>query len=97
MRRFLLSTAFAVAATLASSAAQAFPVAPQPQRPADNVITVRGFCGLGWHRGPYGRCYRNGVPYTPYVYEPYAVYAPPFPAQCWWTGTYYGARRVCAW
>jgi hypothetical protein len=29
----------------------------------DEVIPVRGFCGLGFHRGPYGYCVRNGVPY----------------------------------
>ena len=35
-----------------------------------------GFCGLGFHRGPYGGCVRNGVPYgyvAPVVVPPYAA------------------------
>ena len=96
MRRFLLSTALTVAMTAAGSAAQAFPAPAQLERPAGAIVQVRGLCGLGWHRGPYGGCYRNGALYAPYVYGPYAAYAP-YPARCWWTGGYYGARRVCAW
>ncbi|MGZ3282704.1 MAG: GCG_CRPN prefix-to-repeats domain-containing protein [Xanthobacteraceae bacterium] len=97
MRRFLQSTALAVTITVAGSTAQAFPAPAQIERPTGDIVQVRGFCGLGWHRGPYGGCYRNGALYAPYVYGPYAAYAPPYPARCWWTGAYYGARRVCAW
>lgn len=93
MRKFLLSTAFAVAATMIASTADAFPVPPLSESPTGFVVKVRNGCGPGWHRGPYGACRRNGVPY---FYGPYAVYAPPLPVRCWWVGTAYGARRVCA-
>ena len=55
---------FAVASVI-SFGAQAFPVSPAPaiQVGAPEFTLVRGFCGLGFHRGPYGGCVRNGVPY----------------------------------
>jgi hypothetical protein len=46
-----------------------FPVA------SPDVVPVRGFCGLGRHRGPYGGCVLNGVPYG-YAVAPVIV-APP--------------------
>ena len=56
--------------------AQAFPYSPAPaQVDAREVIQVRGFCGLGRHRGQYGGCVPNGVPYG-YV-APVVVVAPP--------------------
>jgi hypothetical protein len=92
MHRLLLPAALAGAAAIAApAAAQTFPSAPPPS--SNNIIAVRGFCGLGWHRGPYGACYRN---YVPYLYRAY-VYGPRMPAHCWWVRTAYGARRVCAW
>jgi hypothetical protein len=71
-----------------SVGAQAFPSSPaglQVQRPL--ITLIRGFCGLGAHRGPNGYCVRNGVPpgYVgqPVVVAPPAVVAPrlvcPFP------------------
>lgn len=27
-----------------------------------NVVTIAGGCGIGWHRGPFGRCLRNFGP-----------------------------------
>ncbi len=53
---------------------QAFPVLSATEQVlAPDVTLVRGFCGLGFHRGPYGHCVRNG---TSYLYPPPA-YAPP--------------------
>ena len=65
-------------ALIFSSGAQAFPVASAPtQVEASEVIQVRGFCGLGAHRGPYGYCVPNGVVVVPppayYVAPPVAV------------------------
>ena len=70
------------AVSVFSFGAQAFPVSPAPanQVAAPEVTLVRGFCGLGFHRGPYGGCMRNGVPYdyvAPPVYVGPPVYAAP--------------------
>ena len=47
-----------------SSEVQAMPVSPAPAHAVTPLVTpVRGFCGLGFHRGPYGYCVHNGVPY----------------------------------
>jgi hypothetical protein len=57
--------------------AQAFPVAPASVRvTAPEVLQVRDFCGLGFHRDIYGYCVRNGVPYG-YVAPGAVVVAPP--------------------
>jgi hypothetical protein len=53
-----------VAVTTVSFDAQAFSYSSGPaQVVAPEVMQVRGFCGLGRHRGPYGGCVPNGVPY----------------------------------
>ena len=59
------ATILAFGLTLSSFAfeAQAFPIAPA-QATAPEVLQVRGLCGLGFHRGPYGGCVRNGVGYV---------------------------------
>jgi hypothetical protein len=70
--------AFGVAVSIFSFEAQAFLIAPA-QVPAPQVLQVRGFCGLGFHRGPYGYCVRNGVPYgyvAPVVVAPPVVVVP---------------------
>ena len=56
---------------------QAFSVLSMPaETSASDMILVRGFCGLGFHRGPYGGCIRNGtVVAPPVVVAP--RYAPP--------------------
>lgn len=82
-----------VGAVVASGCAQAFPIAPRVQLPANDIIEVRGGCGLGWHRGPWGVCRPNGAIH---VAGPYA-YAPPPYVRCWWRPTPWGPRRVCAW
>jgi len=64
-----------VASTFSFSA-HAFPGPSAPRMPASDVVQVRGFCGLGFHRGPYGGCVPNGVPYgyvAPVVVAPYAA------------------------
>src|SRR5450631_4406753 len=67
---------FAVA-SIFSFGARAFPVSPAPatQVAAPEVTLVRGFCGLGFHRGPYGGCVRHGVLYG-YVAPPVYVGPP---------------------
>ena len=57
----------------------AFPVSsPREHLAALDVTPVRGFCGLGFHRGPHGYCLRNA---TPHLYPP-PVYAPPEVPAC---------------
>jgi hypothetical protein len=61
--------------------AQAFPYLPaSAQVVARDAIQVRGFCGLGRHRGPFGGCVPNGVPYgyaaPVVVVAPHVVVAP---------------------
>ena len=57
----MIRTAFAAALALCAivSSAQAAPPAPLGALANDDVITVAGGCGAGWHRGPYGGCLRN--------------------------------------
>jgi hypothetical protein len=65
-----------VMASIFSFSAQAFSVSSASQVAASDVIPVRGFCGLGFHRGPYGGCVPNGVPYgyvAPVVVAPYGA------------------------
>ncbi|MGO9673993.1 MAG: GCG_CRPN prefix-to-repeats domain-containing protein [Methylocella sp.] len=62
--------------------AQAFPVAPALP-PSSDMILVRGGCGFGWRRGPWGGCRPDGV------YRP--------GPRCWRRPTPWGPRRVCAW
>jgi hypothetical protein len=70
-----------VVALIFSYEVQAFPIASIPDHVGGaEVLQVRGFCGLGFHRGPYGYCVRNGVPYgyaAPVVVGPAVVVAPP--------------------
>ena len=65
--------ALGLAASTLSSSAQALPGTFAPQAAAPDVIQVRGFCGLGAHRGPYGYCVPNGV----VVVAPPAYYVAP--------------------
>jgi hypothetical protein len=61
---------FCVAAT------QAMPLAPLEQAQAGLTIPVAGGCGLGFHRGPYGGCRRNGYYGGMYYGAPAVVAAP---------------------
>jgi hypothetical protein len=68
--------ACSVVASMVSFDANAFLYSPAlAQAAAPEVTQVRGFCGLGRHRGPYGGCVPNGVPYG--YAAPVVVVAPP--------------------
>lgn len=60
----LARTVFVAAAALvAAGAAQAAPIGPAPiDGGGAPVIQVRGGCGFGAHRGPYGGCRVNNGP-----------------------------------
>ena len=76
-RTFVFSFACAVlGSSLASFSAQTFPISSLDSRlGASEVTLVAGGCGIGFHRGPYGRCRPNG----PVIVAPVApvVVAPP--------------------
>ena len=86
MRKLLLGTVVAGAAALMAFQAQAFPVNPLPIEASSDIVQVRGGCGIGWHRGPYGGCRRNWG-------GAYAFAGP----RCWVRATPWGPRRVCRW
>jgi hypothetical protein len=91
-KRTAAIVACAVLGSIFSFDVQAFPVASAPAlSAAPDVMQVRGFCGLGFHRA-YGYCVRNG---TPYVAPPMMV-APPMvaPAVCPF-GYYFGPYGRC--
>ena len=57
----LSSLALIIGITVAGIASgQAMPAAPLDQAQPGITIPVAGGCGVGWHRGPYGGCRRNG-------------------------------------
>jgi hypothetical protein len=67
-RKLALILACSVLVSLFSSDVQALPALSVPaQTAAPEITLVRGFCGLGFHRGPYGYCVRNGTVYVPPV------------------------------
>jgi hypothetical protein len=71
--------ACSVLASIFSFEVQALPVSPANFPTVRDILPVRGFCGLGFHRGPYGYCVRNGVPYgyvAPVVVAPPVMVAP---------------------
>lgn len=74
----MLALVLALPVLLFSFNAQAISALPVPaQTAASNMTLVRGFCGLGRHRGPYGGCIRNGaVVGPPVVVTPPVVVAP---------------------
>jgi hypothetical protein len=64
LTRIVLVLACGVLGSLFASGVQALPVSSAPAQMAAPAVTlVRDFCGLGFHRGPYGYCVRNGVYY----------------------------------
>jgi hypothetical protein len=77
-----LALILALPVLLFSFSAQALSALPVPaQTAAGDVTLVRGFCGLGFHRGPYGGCIRNGtVAAPPIVVSPPVVVAPRYTA-----------------
>jgi hypothetical protein len=81
MSKIVSTLACCIAASLFSFSAVALPGSPGPAKAGmREVVPVRGFCGLGAHRGPYGACVPNGVPYgyvAPVVVVPPGYVAPP--------------------
>jgi hypothetical protein len=74
---------------LAAGPVQAMPIAPLSGA-APDITLVAGGCGVGFHRGPYGGCLRNGAVAAPgVVVGGPAVVAPR-------TYFMYGGRR-CYW
>ena len=66
MRKSLAIAAVAAACGLFGVVeAQALPGSPAPASDNAMVQQVRGGCGAGWHRGPYGGCRRNTAAYGP--------------------------------
>jgi len=78
MNKFAVALVAAVG--FSSIAAQAMPLASN-QVQDSLVVQVAGGCGLGFHRGPYGGCRRNGyyggAYYGGAVVAPGVVVAPP--------------------
>jgi hypothetical protein len=71
----------ACGASLFSFGVQASPVLFAPmQKAASDIILVWDWCGLGFHRSPYGYCIRNGtVAMPPVVVAPSPVVVAPSP------------------
>jgi hypothetical protein len=85
-----------VVASIFPFSAQALPGSPASQVSASDVILVRDFCGLGFHRNPWGACVPNGTPYgyvAPVVVAPAAVVAPR--VVCPYGYYYYGPYNRC--
>ncbi|MBX9710576.1 MAG: hypothetical protein K2X60_06040 [Xanthobacteraceae bacterium] len=90
MKKSYLAIAVVAAILLTAASADAAPIQPMHQETTD-IVQVRGFCGLGRHRGPWGGCLPNG-----YGYGPYYAYAAPY-YRCWWRPGPAGPVRVCGW
>ena len=89
MNKLFASVLIAGAVALSTVAAQAMPFGGD--RTQDGlVVPVAGGCGVGWHRGPYGGCRRNGYYGGPVVVEPGPVVVAPGPY--YWNGRYYHHR-----
>jgi hypothetical protein len=95
MRNVLFASAI-VLLGLAAGPVQAMPIAPLSGA-APDITLVAGGCGVGFHRGPYGGCVRNGAAVV--VGAPAAVVVAPGARvyhmyngrRCWWRG----GVRVC--
>ena len=89
MRTKLLAAATAAALSLGAVSAEAMPttVIGAPVL-APHVTLVAGFCGLGFHRAPFGRCVPNGRVVIRRV-------RPVFGRVCVTRRFGFGVRRVC--
>jgi len=94
MRNMFMASAIALLG-LAAAPANAMPFPPLGDGPS-GVTPVAYGCGLGWTRGPYGRCHPMG---GVYVAPPVYGFAPPvygygyhpYARRCWWRA----GVRVC--
>ena len=77
----VLALILACGASLISFSVQASPIlVASGHKAAPDFMLVRDFCGLGFHRGPYGYCIRNGtVPVPPVIVAPSPVVVAPAP------------------
>jgi hypothetical protein len=72
--------------------AQAMPLSFAPAKAAGSDVTlVAGGCGIGWHRGAYGYCRRNGSYVAPPVIysQPIVVAPQACPYGGYWVGRYW--------
>jgi hypothetical protein len=79
MSKIASSLACGLVASIFPFSAQAFLGSPASQVSASDVLLVRDFCGLGFHRNPWGACVPNGAPLgyvAPVVVAPAVVVAP---------------------
>jgi hypothetical protein len=73
MLKSMLFVSAAVTVAFAAPAAQAMPLSSNiGGLSSPPVVMVAGGCGIGFHRGPYGGCVRNGY-YPPAVVVPAPV------------------------
>jgi hypothetical protein len=93
MNRLFLSAFVAAAAVVSTAAVQAMPLIPD-HAPSGIITQVAGGCGLGWHRGPYGGCRRNGFG-GPIVVAPPVYYGGPAYYQAAGPCGGRGQHRVC--
>jgi hypothetical protein len=85
MNKLFASVLLAAAIGLSAAAAQAMPIGSN-QAQGSLVVPIAGGCGIGWHRGPYGGCRRNG-----YYGAPPGALVGPGPYTCGGRGQH----RVC--
>jgi hypothetical protein len=93
MNKLFCSVLLGAAVAFSAVAAQAMPLIPD-QAPSGMITKVEGGCGVGWHRGPYGHCRRDGYYGGPVVVAPRVYYNGP----AYYAGGPCGGRgqhRVC--
>ena len=96
MRKMFMASAIALLG-LAAAPANAMPFPLLGDAPSGVTLVAYG-CGVGWTRGPYGRCHPMGG--GVYVAPPVYGFAPPvygygyhpYARRCWWRA----GVRVCA-
>jgi hypothetical protein len=102
MSKIASIVACGLVASLFPFSAEAFPGSPSSQVSTSDVMQVRDFCGLGFHRNPWGTCVPNGTPYgyvapgyvAPVVVAPPAVVVAPRVA-CPYGYYYYAPYNRC--
>jgi hypothetical protein len=88
--------AFGLMVSMFPFSAQAFPGSPASHVSGPDIMEVRDFCGLGFHRNPWGACVPNGAPYgfvAPVVVAPAVMVAPR--VVCPYGYYYYGPYNRC--
>jgi hypothetical protein len=88
--KMLIAFVFAIGVALSANGVQAMPFAPD-QASSGIITQVAGGCGIGFHRGPYGGCRRNGYYGGVYYGAPPGAPVGPGPYPCGGRGQH----RVC--